>query len=82
MTSMAFIMGVLPLVLSTGAGSEMRRAMGVAVFSGMIGVTIFGLFLTPVFYVLLRTLTGMKPLTHHGAEAFGANAEGLRHGSS
>ena len=66
MTSMAFIMGVLPLVLSTGAGSEMRRAMGVAVFSGMIGVTVFGLFLTPVFYVLLRTVTGMKPLTHHG----------------
>ncbi|SIO63861.1 multidrug efflux pump [Bradyrhizobium erythrophlei] len=66
MTSMAFIMGVLPLVLSTGAGSEMRRAMGVAVFSGMIGVTVFGLFLTPVFYVLLRSATGMKPLTHHG----------------
>src|SRR5262249_40230796 len=69
MTSMAFIMGVLPLVLSTGAGSEMRRAMGVAGFSGMIGVTVFGLFLTPVFYVLLRTLTGMKPLTHHGGES-------------
>jgi multidrug efflux pump len=44
----------------------MRRAMGVAVFSGMIGVTIFGLFLTPVFYVLLRTVTGMKPLKQHG----------------
>jgi multidrug efflux pump len=69
MTSMAFIMGVLPLVLSTGAGSEMRRAMGVAVFSGMIGVTVFGLFLTPVFYVLLRGLTGMKPLVHHGGES-------------
>src|SRR5258707_933030 len=69
MTSMAFIMGVLPLVLSTGAGSEMRRAMGVAVFSGMIGVTIFGLFLTPVFYVLLRTVTGLKPLVHHGEGA-------------
>ena len=67
MTSMAFIMGVLPLVLSTGAGSEMRRAMGVAVFSGMIGVTVFGLFLTPVFYVLLRTVTGLKPLTNHSA---------------
>jgi multidrug efflux pump len=66
---MAFIMGVLPLVLSTGAGSEMRRAMGVAVFSGMIGVTVFGLFLTPVFYVLLRGLTGMKPLVHHGGES-------------
>ncbi len=51
MTSLAFIMGVVPLVLSTGAGAEMRHAMGVAVFSGMLGVTIFGLLLTPVFYV-------------------------------
>ena len=56
MTSFAFIMGVIPLVVSHGAGSEMRHAMGVAVFSGMLGVTFFGLFLTPVFYVLLRTL--------------------------
>ena len=56
MTSIAFIMGVVPLVFSTGAGSEMRHAMGVAVFSGMLGVTLFGLFLTPVFYVLLRLL--------------------------
>jgi multidrug efflux pump len=54
MTSSAFIMGVLPLVYSSGAGSEMRHAMGVAVFAGMLGVTFFGLFLTPVFYVLLR----------------------------
>jgi multidrug efflux pump len=85
MTSMAFVMGVLPLVLSTGAGSEMRRAMGVAVFSGMIGVTAFGLFLTPVFYVGLRKLAGNRPLKLHGevphGEAFvhadfggGANA--------
>jgi multidrug efflux pump len=66
MTSMAFIMGVLPLVISTGAGSEMRRAMGVAVFSGMIGVTAFGLFLTPVFYVLLRRLSGNRVLKLHG----------------
>ncbi|HEV7800162.1 MAG TPA: efflux RND transporter permease subunit, partial [Burkholderiales bacterium] len=66
MTSMAFIMGVLPLVLSTGAGAEMRRAMGVAVFSGMIGVTAFGIFLTPVFYVLLRRLAGNRPLKLHG----------------
>lgn len=56
MTSIAFIMGVVPLVFSTGAGSEMRHAMGVAVFAGMLGVTLFGLLLTPVFYVLLRTL--------------------------
>lgn len=54
MTSLAFIMGVLPLVYSSGAGSEMRQAMGVAVFSGMIGVTFFGLLLTPVFYYLVQ----------------------------
>jgi len=54
MTSIAFIMGVVPLVFSSGAGSEMRHAMGVAVFSGMIGVTVFGLFLTPVFFFLIR----------------------------
>lgn len=53
MTSIAFIMGVAPLVFSTGAGAEMRQAMGVAVFSGMIGVTLFGLLLTPLFYYLL-----------------------------
>ena len=69
MTSMAFIMGVLPLVLASGAGSEMRQAMGVAVFSGMIGVTAFGLFLTPVFYVVLRRLTGNRALKLHGHEA-------------
>ncbi|OBZ95154.1 transporter [Pararhizobium polonicum] len=69
MTSMAFIMGVVPLVISTGAGAEMRHAMGVAVFSGMIGVTLFGLFLTPVFYVLVRALTGNRPLKKSGAHA-------------
>lgn len=73
MTSFAFIMGVVPLVLSTGAGAEMRHAMGVAVFSGMLGVTFFGLFLTPVFYVLLRTIekriTGTEQVhTHHHEE--------------
>ena len=66
MTSMAFIMGVVPLVLSTGAGAEMRVAMGVAVFSGMIGVTFFGIFMTPVFYVLIRRLSGNRPLVQHG----------------
>jgi multidrug efflux pump len=66
MTSLAFIMGVLPLVLSTGAGAEMRHAMGVAVLAGMLGVTAFGIFLTPVFYVLLRRLTGNRPLKQHG----------------
>ncbi len=57
MTSLAFIMGVVPLVTSTGAGSEMRHAMGVAVFSGMLGVTFFGLMLTPLFYVMVRKLS-------------------------
>lgn len=66
MTSLAFVMGVLPLVLSTGAGAEMRQAMGIAVFTGMIGVTAFGLFLTPVFYVALRALTGNRALKLHG----------------
>lgn len=65
MTSFAFIMGVLPLVLSQGAGAEMRQAIGVSVFSGMLGVTFFGLIFTPVFYVLLRNLelklTGRSP---------------------
>jgi multidrug efflux pump len=56
MTSLAFIMGVLPMVVSHGAGAEMRNIMGIAVFFGMIGVTLFGLFLTPVFYVVLRKL--------------------------
>ncbi|MNT91885.1 Multidrug resistance protein MexB [compost metagenome] len=58
MTSLAFILGVLPLVLSEGAGSEMRLAVGAAVFFGMIGVTLFGLMFTPIFYVLVRRLAG------------------------
>ncbi|HYC71748.1 MAG TPA: efflux RND transporter permease subunit [Opitutaceae bacterium] len=61
MTSIAFIAGVFPLVISTGAGAEMRRAMGVAVFAGMIGVTLFGLFLTPVFYAVLERIGFRKP---------------------
>src|SRR5208282_3096611 len=60
MTSIAFIAGVFPLVVSHGAGAEMRQAMGIAVFSGMIGVTLFGLFLTPVFYVTLMKLGRQK----------------------
>src|SRR5205085_8220071 len=58
MTSLAFIFGVLPLVIATGAGAEMRRSLGTAVFSGMIGVTLFGIFLTPVFYFVLMWLGG------------------------
>jgi hydrophobe/amphiphile efflux-1 (HAE1) family protein len=63
MTSMAFIMGVVPLVLSRGAGAEMRHAMGVAVFAGMLGVTFFGLVLTPVFYVVLQSFVEWRART-------------------
>jgi multidrug efflux pump len=61
MTSFAFILGVVPLVIATGAGAEMRRALGVAVFSGMLGVTAFGIFLTPVFYYVLRWFSRVAP---------------------
>ena len=54
MTAFAFILGVVPLVIATGPGAEMRQALGTAVFFGMLGVTFFGLFLTPVFYVAIR----------------------------
>src|SRR3981081_4144039 len=57
MTSLAFILGVLPLVTSEGAGAEMRQAVGTAVFVGMIGLTVFGLMFTPIFYVLIRRLS-------------------------
>ncbi|MDN4587767.1 multidrug efflux RND transporter permease subunit [Xenophilus aerolatus] len=79
MTSLAFVMGVLPLVLATGAGAEMRTAMGVAVFAGMIGVTAFGLFLTPVFYVALRRLTGNRPLKLHGEVPHGEDFVSASH---
>jgi multidrug efflux pump len=69
MTSLAFTMGVIPLVLSTGAGSEMRRAIGVAVFFGMLGVTAFGLVLTPVFYVLVQRFVEGRELKKSTAGA-------------
>ena len=57
MTSFAFIFGVVPLVVAHGAGAEMRRALGLAVFSGMLGVTLFGIFLTPVFFYVIRAVS-------------------------
>lgn len=72
MTSFAFIMGVLPMVFSTGAGAEMRSVMGIAVFSGMLGVTFFGLFFTPMFYVLLRKLEGARK--YHQSDVAEAHA--------
>lgn len=73
MTSIAFIMGVVPMVFSSGAGAEMRQAMGVAVFSGMIGVTLFGLILTPLFYyVLAKRDDNKSQATHTPNSALGA----------
>jgi multidrug efflux pump subunit AcrB len=72
MTSFAFIMGVVPLVTASGAGSEMRHAMGIAVFAGMLGVTLFGLFLTPVFFVTIELLTRRKRGAAPAAEPAGA----------
>ncbi|MDH7454352.1 multidrug efflux RND transporter permease subunit [Luteimonas composti] len=73
MTSVAFIAGTVPLVLSSGAGAEVRSITGITVFAGMLGVTVFGLFLTPVFYVALRKLAN-RPLVSHGAQHVSAPA--------
>ncbi|MNL74007.1 Efflux pump membrane transporter BepG [compost metagenome] len=62
MTAFAFIFGVVPLMIATGPGAEMRQSLGTAVFSGMLGVTFLGLFLTPVFYVTLRSFRRRKPV--------------------
>jgi hydrophobe/amphiphile efflux-1 (HAE1) family protein len=66
MTSIAFIMGVVPLVLAGGAGAEVRHTLGIVVFAGMLGVTFFGLLLTPVFYVLIRKLAKRQPIVGGG----------------
>jgi multidrug efflux pump len=68
MTSFAFILGVVPLVLATGAGAEMRRTLGIAVFSGMLGVTAFGVFFTPVFYSVVRWFTEKSASSEHGSQ--------------
>src|SRR5207244_4557281 len=72
MTSFAFVLGVFPLVIAQGAGAEMRRTLGTAVFAGMIGVTFFGIFLTPVFYSVVRRFSGrgaVEPALAHGPDA-------------
>jgi multidrug efflux pump len=77
MTSFAFILGVLPLVIAEGAGAEMRRTLGTAVFAGMLGVTLFGIFLTPVFYSVVRRFSGReaaKPVIAHAADPVPAGA--------
>ena len=60
MTSLSFILGVVPLLLGRGAGAEMRVSLGTAVFSGMLGVTVFGIFFTPVFYWVVMRLAGRR----------------------
>jgi len=60
MTSFAFILGVVPLVIAEGAGAEMRRTLGTAVFAGMLGVTLFGVFLTPVFFYVIQAFTDWR----------------------
>jgi hydrophobe/amphiphile efflux-1 (HAE1) family protein len=83
MTSIAFIAGVSPLVIASGAGAEMRQAMGVAVFAGMIGVTLFGLFLTPVFYVVLMKLGPKKaPKPEAQPQLPGTGAKGIATGAA
>jgi multidrug efflux pump len=79
MTSLAFIFGVLPLVLATGAGAEMRRSLGTAVFAGMIGVTLFGVFLTPVFYFVIEWLGARRrPPTALASGGTRARSEAIR----
>jgi multidrug efflux pump len=74
MTSFAFILGVVPLVIATGAGAEMRRSLGTAVFAGMLGVTLFGIFLTPVFFYVLGWFGGVKLAPQAATETAPPNA--------
>ena len=82
MTSITFTAAVVPLVLGSGAGSEVRQALGVALFFGMLGVTLFGLFLTPVFYVALRKLAGGKPPVSQHASTMDGDPHGRLEGES
>ena len=76
MTSFAFILGVVPLVLAKGAGAEMRAALGIAVFSGMLGVTLFGIFFTPVFYLVIRRFTARKAAANAGSVSASSTGTG------
>jgi multidrug efflux pump len=82
MTSFAFILGVVPLVLAVGAGAEMRRTLGTAVFSGMLGVTLFGIFLTPVFYYVIQWLSDrrMPPGEELAVNGLGGDSHNGQHG--
>ena len=78
MTSFAFILGVVPLVVAAGAGAEMRRSLGTAVFSGMLGVTLFGIFLTPVFFYVIQGLGETRLFSAATARWVGSTAAGRR----
>ena len=82
MTSFAFILGVVPLAIAVGAGAEMRRSLGLAVFAGMLGVTMFGIFLTPVFFYVIQRFTGATPVVPHASVGgpSGAAVTPTRHG--
>jgi len=82
MTSITFTAAVAPLMLATGAGAEVRQELGVSVFAGMLGVTLFGLFLTPVFYVGLRKLSGSPSLIRHESAAEVKDMKALRGGNN
>jgi multidrug efflux pump len=77
MTSFAFTVGVIPLLVARGAGAEMRQALGTAVFFGMLGVTFFGIFLTPVFYLVIRKVLERRPAPRPAVEPHAGALEGL-----
>jgi multidrug efflux pump len=76
MTSFAFILGVVPLIVSEGAGAEMRRTLGTAVFAGMLGVTLFGIFLTPVFYHVIQWFSDLRARAEGNGTRTEASANG------
>jgi multidrug efflux pump len=80
MTSFAFTLGVLPLTIAKGAGAEMRQALGTAVFSGMIGVTFFGIFLTPIFFSVIMKFFGPRPASLPSPQTEGARPEKVTKG--
>jgi Cu/Ag efflux pump CusA len=82
MTSLAFILGVVPLVLAKGAGAEMRQSLGTAVFAGMVGVTFFGLLFTPVFYTVCQGVSDFFNRTPAPAHASEPDATPAQHAES
>ncbi len=82
MTSLAFILGVIPLVTATGAGSEMRQSLGTTVFAGMLGVTLFGLIFTPSFYVVVQSLAGRRGRAGLPVSAHRSRARGMSEGEA